>query len=535
MHTVTGPDERDKGEVNVMEHSNEKETDSGNGQLECAEMILTVKAQDAVTGETVSYALEATTVAAQAPDEPDDEYILKCFEQAAATRRRRIAPLALAEDEDGLITAESADKELNSLSEQTDNSDTPTKRRLSFSEADNAGCGEEKDPLLLIKERSWTEIETDLGAGVVDRATVLGEYSDDNLVMNGNVKLNLETEPVTAIETNGAQVDQSLDPMYEEEDVKTPTATDDCKSFEDMAVNDSIELEWGAVKHYDISGPIRGKVLLIQMEHFSTALTAEFGLTTRLEAEVDARDLKFRLRHAGFHVQLVKDPSREEVLQLLTDYTTLADNLENTPSFMLILMTHSVLRKGEAGSVFALHDGFISREELISPLANCHGLSGKPKIFIFQAVKSPAKVENVSTLVRNASMRARSPLAVAASPAANAASMKQSTVGQPDVLVVDSAVSGFHVFKNARSGSLYLQLLAKALEFNVVHPSVDFVKLLVRLNGQVASTATPAATDPVGESAFDPSRPSPAWASVQKRKQTATFSSTFTKALYLYA
>ena len=148
------------------------------------------------------------------------------------------------------------------------------------------------------------------------------------------------------------------------------------------------------------------------MEHFSPAMSFEYGLSTapRPDSETDTQDLKKRLLSTGFHVQLVKDPTREEVVNLLTDYATL-DKLDRPSCFVLIITTHAVLRKHEAVSVLALHDGFITRDELMRPIAASELWRGKPKIFIMQASRAGGKAETGGgPLVRNPSLR--SPLKV---------------------------------------------------------------------------------------------------------------------------
>jgi caspase Dronc len=296
----------------------------------------------------------------------------------------------------------------------------------------------------------------------------------------------------------------------------------------------SIEMEWSSVKNYDVSGLVRGKVLILQMCNFSTGLMTEFGVAARPEAEVDGRDLRFRLRHAGFHVQLVKDPDREEVLRLIGDYTT-PGKLTAAPSFMLVIMTYTVQPKGASELALALYDSFVSREELIKPFVECAALNGKPKIFVFQACKSNGKGENLvgGTLTRSgSSMRRNGSTRSHPAPREDNPGYKinQPRNFGPDLLVVESSVPGYWSFKNARSGSWFVQLFATALDFNVVNPGVDFVKLLVRMNGQMATASV---EHPNG--AFDPQRPSPAWAARNhKRKPTILIMSTLTRLLYIY-
>ena len=291
---------------------------------------------------------------------------------------------------------------------------------------------------------------------------------------------------------------------------------------------DDILLEWGALERYRLERN-RRMAVVIQMTNFSPELMAKFGLTPRLDAEVDGTTLSKCLTQIGFDVRHVRDANRAEILDLVTKYVT-----DKPSCFFLALTTHAVVAKaGTDQERLAAYDALLTREELISCLEG-EGLKKVPKILIFQAAlcAKPAESSELSsafnTLRRSTSSLRRSN----ANKTDATRPLALPTCILPDLLVVSSAINQYCQFKNVKSGSEFLQrFVHAALDFNAKKPSLDFEKLMTRINGQFVHRNYVADSSP---GLFDPHHPSPNWAACEKPRYTLSIVSTLTKQLFLF-
>ncbi|GAU98990.1 hypothetical protein RvY_10053 [Ramazzottius varieornatus] len=265
------------------------------------------------------------------------------------------------------------------------------------------------------------------------------------------------------------------------------------------------------------------------MCNFSSQMATEFGLTPKLDTDSDGTALSSCLSDIGFTVRHIRDPSREEILDLAKSYSV--SDVEDHPGcFLMVFLTHSVSPKGASSQErLAAYDAFFTRGDIITYLVG-EGLKNGPKILIFQAPIC-GKSESIelssafNTLRRSTSGRKSTPNK------SIVRSAPQLFAVPADFLVVSSSIPEYYHFKNKKSGSEFVQRLIQGLHFNAKSPSMDFEKLLTRINGQFEHRNYLAPSSP---GLFDPQHPSPNWAAFEKPHYTISVLSTCTKQLFLF-
>jgi hypothetical protein len=192
---------------------------------------------------------------------------------------------------------------------------------------------------------------------------------------------------------------------------------------------------------------------------------ARTGMSTRTGTDVDASNLKALFTTIGYNVTLKNNLTAGQMLRLMCE----AGDTDHSKydSFGVAVLSH-----GEQGILFGTDDT-IEVEKLINPIKQCKTLTGKPKLFFFQACRGTDLDEgqNLSD--------AEPEYAPGQEPKIYRIPM------EADFLYAYSTTPGYFSWRNSQKGSWFVQALYKVLgeQWN---KDIDLVRILTRVNRAVA-------------------------------------------------
>lgn len=224
-----------------------------------------------------------------------------------------------------------------------------------------------------------------------------------------------------------------------------------------------------------MSQPMRGTFIIINNKTFNADTRKE----ERAGTDEDAIHLETDFRKLGFQVQRYDNQTAQQMLKLVLEAEESIDAA--TDCFGLAVLSH-----GDADVVWGTNKT-ISIDNLVGPIKGCEKLIGKPKIFIIQACRGQNFDEGVEmhdgASVSNPSEEMR-------------------TLRVPfeaDVLYAYSTVQCYYSWRNSQDGSWYIQAMHIWFEQcfdDASIKSIDFLKLLTRVNNEVAYNFESQTRDP---------------------------------------
>jgi hypothetical protein len=209
----------------------------------------------------------------------------------------------------------------------------------------------------------------------------------------------------------------------------------------------------------------RGQFIIINNESFDC-------LSKRLGTDEDATELKNVFSGLGFDVQVHKNQTANQMLQLMTAAQEFEDAEKKKGNecdcFGVAVLTH-----GEDKGLIYGTDGSITVDNLVQPLKGCKGLAGKPKLFFIQACRGQQL---------DGGMEADG--APGSSPSPPRIPI------EADFLYAYSTPPGHFAWRSTRTtqghsaGSWFIQALCEQLSTHCY--STDIVRILTRVNRYVA-------------------------------------------------
>ncbi|XP_072262232.1 caspase-7-like isoform X2 [Pyxicephalus adspersus] len=129
----------------------------------------------------------------------------------------------------------------------------------------------------------------------------------------------------------------------------------------------------------------KGKCVIINMETFDPSQK----LDNRKGTDKDANSLKEVFESLGFTVQIKKNATHQEIVEVLNEAAQ--PDASQWSCFVFVVLSH-----GEEGR-FHCFDDIVEVENLFSKFRECKGLVGKPKLFFFQACRGEKRDCGVTT------------------------------------------------------------------------------------------------------------------------------------------
>lgn len=208
---------------------------------------------------------------------------------------------------------------------------------------------------------------------------------------------------------------------------------------------------------YRMDNARRGRFIIINNKNFRP----ETGMNERSGTDVDAANLYSDFKRLGFTCETHLNQTASQMLQLMIKAGS--DNHSDCDCFGVAVLSH-----GDNSVLYGI-DNIVNVDSFIQPIKDCRTLAGKPKIFIFQACRGNELDAGIE--------------------ATDAESEPPKTNRIPleaDFLYAYSTVPGYFSWRNSSKGSWFVQGLHKMLEKYSFSDTVDFLKMLTRVNHEVA-------------------------------------------------
>ncbi|XP_055332840.1 caspase-3-like [Paramacrobiotus metropolitanus] len=217
-----------------------------------------------------------------------------------------------------------------------------------------------------------------------------------------------------------------------------------------------------AARRYFMDHDNRGIAVIINNQSFDKSL----NLSKRVGSSVDAVALEdaFRtLRFISTNIHCYTDVSCRNMLKLMQHYAT--TDFTDMDCFVCAILSH-----GKDGGIVYGYDGKISIDSLMEPFKKkMHAsLVGKPKVFLVQACRGETFDDGRDlTQSDDGEHVQRIPL-------------------EADFLYAYSTVPGYYAWRNAMNGSWFIQAIVKNIQTHKRNAEMDLLKLLTRVNYDVA-------------------------------------------------
>jgi caspase 7 len=226
---------------------------------------------------------------------------------------------------------------------------------------------------------------------------------------------------------------------------------------------------------YFMEYPRRGTAVIINNREFSMSNTP-----FRKGSDNDAQTLHKTMLQLGFKVEAWTDLSVKSMRDAVDYYATRIDH-SDADCFFLAIFSH-----GEDGIIYGT-DGKINLTDLTAPFRGDKSttLAGKPKIFVIQV-----RFLGFFYLARLPSFFLQ---ACRGDQLDSGVDLVEADAGsvyripaEADFLYAFSTPTGYFSWRNTELGSWFIQSLCRNLSEHAAHPDMDVLRLLTRVNYEVA-------------------------------------------------
>ena len=207
---------------------------------------------------------------------------------------------------------------------------------------------------------------------------------------------------------------------------------------------------------YKMDTPVRGKVVIINMEHFGK----KTRMSKRKGTEKDSKAIIKLFRELSFEVDCHTDVKKHEVIHALTEASRYSKEYS---CFVCVILSH-----GEDGIIYA-YDGALEIKEMAAIFENSSWI-GKPKIFLIQACQGFEYMDGV-----------KSPDCLDGN---HGNDICISLPRKVDFLFAYSTVPGFYSWRNTSEGSWFMQCLVE--EFRKYAHKLDVLRMFTRVNAMLS-------------------------------------------------
>ncbi|XP_065096305.1 caspase-8-like [Paramisgurnus dabryanus] len=218
------------------------------------------------------------------------------------------------------------------------------------------------------------------------------------------------------------------------------------------------------IKQYQISQIPRGTCVIINNVHFAT-------MNDRPGSDMDEKSLDKVFNWLGFRVVVHRNKTAAQMKDLLMDLGQRVDG----DCFICCVLSH-----GSKDGVYGTDVGLVSVDEIREPFngINCKSLAGKPKLFFIQACRGNRKQNIVK-------VQADDPSGEELELEVDAEGFDVSIPADSDFLIARSTTDGHYSYRNAETGSWFIQSLCRQLETHCPQ-GTDIYTILLSVNDEVS-------------------------------------------------
>ncbi|XP_059416674.1 caspase-8-like [Carassius carassius] len=221
-------------------------------------------------------------------------------------------------------------------------------------------------------------------------------------------------------------------------------------------------------EYYNMTRRPLGYCLIINNYNFKE----KSSLSNRTGTNKDRGDLSRVFRRMHFVVEVQNDLTASEMKELIKEFAKKDHN--QMGAFVCCVLSH-----GQKGAVLGVDAQGVEIREITKPIAECHTLASKPKLFFIQACQGSKGQNGVWAEDSPENATEEEYEADAYNPAYRFIPI------EADMLIGMATVEHYQSFRHTINGSIYIQELCNQLE-NLCPRGEDILSILTKVNHEVS-------------------------------------------------
>ncbi|XP_071109510.1 caspase-3-like [Haliotis cracherodii] len=322
--------------------------------------------------------------------------------------------------------------------------------------------------------------------------TAFEEFYNALIECDENIAADILKPGATANTRSSQPIEDDLPESWPPDDHSTCDVTVEMVAKDNVTMRELFEKS-GSSKStiYRIQRSVRGRVLIINNEDFSTARTP---LENRTGTDTDATSISLLFDKLSFRTVIKRNLTQTQMMEALEKESKF--NHDNYDCFVCVILSH-----GTRGGVFGV-DGEVANLEEIKDMfngQNCKTLALKPKLFFIQACQGTKRdtgiegqpdspVSEISETLKKTGIQDKAHAQEQNQVASTESATKKNHPTRADIFMAEATTPGYMSVRNTKHGTWFIQAIVYI--FGKFAHKEDLSSMMTKVNNLVSRAKT---------------------------------------------